>query len=319
MQDKLVSIITPCYNTGHILHRLFDSILLQDYPAIEVIAVNDGSSDNTEEVINNYKNKFEEKGYLLRYIFQENQGQSAAINCALKFVNGTYLCWPDSDDFYKSSNAISTFIHTFDNLDDSYGVVRCIPTFVDENTLCEIRTLVITEEFLKPDQFDNCINSRNFIWIPGNYMLKMSVFDKVVKNREIFHEKNAGQNFQILLPILYFYKCKTLTDSLFCVLERALSHSRGQYQTFEKQHEKFHAYDNTVVSTLNAIQQMPEDEREHYIQNLKKQKIIRDFVLAIQFHKRDVAIVCYRQICQAKLKVSFRLIIKYWLLFFFNC
>ena len=68
----LVSIVTPCYNTGAILHRLFDSILSQDYPSIEMYAINDGSSDNTEDVIKSYIPKFETKGYKLECINQPN-------------------------------------------------------------------------------------------------------------------------------------------------------------------------------------------------------------------------------------------------------
>ena len=49
--NELVSIITPCYNSGGFLHRLLDSILIQNYPFIEMYAVDDGSIDNTKEVI----------------------------------------------------------------------------------------------------------------------------------------------------------------------------------------------------------------------------------------------------------------------------
>ena len=51
MQKDLVSIITPCYNAGDIIHRLLDSILNQDFPLIEMLVVDDGSTDNSKEVI----------------------------------------------------------------------------------------------------------------------------------------------------------------------------------------------------------------------------------------------------------------------------
>ena len=54
MEKNLISIITPCYNTGNLLSRLLDSILMQDYPSVEMYAIDDGSSDNTAEVIKNY-------------------------------------------------------------------------------------------------------------------------------------------------------------------------------------------------------------------------------------------------------------------------
>ena len=54
MQKGLVSIITPCYNTGKIIHRLLDSILEQDYPFIEMLVVDDGSTDNSKQIAEEY-------------------------------------------------------------------------------------------------------------------------------------------------------------------------------------------------------------------------------------------------------------------------
>lgn len=62
IKQGLVSIITPCYNGEKLIHRLLDSILSQDYPSIEMIIVDDGSKDKTHDVIENYINKFKQKG-----------------------------------------------------------------------------------------------------------------------------------------------------------------------------------------------------------------------------------------------------------------
>ena len=61
MKYPLVSVITPCYNGEKYLDRYFKSILDQTYPNIELIFVNDGSNDKTEEIALSYKNKLEEK------------------------------------------------------------------------------------------------------------------------------------------------------------------------------------------------------------------------------------------------------------------
>lgn len=63
MQKGLVSIITPCYNTGGVIHRLLDSVLEQDYPSISMLVIDDGSADNSKEVILSYIPLFEKKGY----------------------------------------------------------------------------------------------------------------------------------------------------------------------------------------------------------------------------------------------------------------
>lgn len=55
---KLVSILTPCYNGARVIHRLLDSVLQQDYPYVEMIIVDDGSIDDSKNIINSYQDKF---------------------------------------------------------------------------------------------------------------------------------------------------------------------------------------------------------------------------------------------------------------------
>lgn len=62
MTKGLVSVITPCYNGGMLIHRLLDSILKQDYSMIEMYVVDDGSKDNTRSVIESYIDCFADKG-----------------------------------------------------------------------------------------------------------------------------------------------------------------------------------------------------------------------------------------------------------------
>lgn len=98
MNRPLVSILTPCYNGESFLKRYFESILNQTYSNLELIFINDGSIDRTEEIALSYRSQLEEKG--IRYIYerQENAGQAAALNRGLKLFTGEYLTWPDSDD-----------------------------------------------------------------------------------------------------------------------------------------------------------------------------------------------------------------------------
>ena len=113
MNDKefsLVSLITPCYNGEKHIGRLLNSILEQTYPNIEHYVIDDGSTDNTADVIKSYIEKYEAKGYSLTYVFQNNSGQSVAINNGLKLIKGEYLLWPDSDDYYSCIDSISILI-----------------------------------------------------------------------------------------------------------------------------------------------------------------------------------------------------------------
>ena len=273
MQKGLVSIITPCYNTGKIIHRLLDSILEQDYPFIEMLVVDDGSTDNSKKVILSYISIFEKRGYSLEYYYQSNQGQSAAINNALKWVKGEFLAWPDSDDFYNRPDAISSFVNKFNELDDEYGAVRCFPTYIDERKMTgRVRTDGVD---LGDDQFYNCLYSQKFMWGAGNYMIKSCALDKVNPSRKIYVSKDAGQNWQIFLPLLFSFKCYTLANSYFCVLERSESHSRGQYKSYNQEISKISSYENTILYTLDRINDLCDSEKER-LKEIIRVKYLRE-------------------------------------------
>ena len=92
MPDPLVSIIVPCYNAGPWLAATLESALAQTWPRIEIIAVNDGSADNTLAVAS----QFAPRG--VKIIDQSNQGASAARNHGLRLANGEYVQFLDADD-----------------------------------------------------------------------------------------------------------------------------------------------------------------------------------------------------------------------------
>lgn len=89
-----VSVILPIYNVAPYLDEAFQSLLSQTLTDFEIIAVNDGSTDNSQEVIDRYT----ESDQRIMALRQENQGQSAARNLALKHASGDYIYMMDSDD-----------------------------------------------------------------------------------------------------------------------------------------------------------------------------------------------------------------------------
>lgn len=95
MEPK-ISIIIPVYNAENYLHRCFDSILANNYKNLEIIPVNDGSKDNSQIVIDEYKNKYPDIFYP---ILQENQGIGMTRNNALEKATGEYIMFIDNDDF----------------------------------------------------------------------------------------------------------------------------------------------------------------------------------------------------------------------------
>ncbi len=89
--DKLVSVIIPTYNRAHVLARALDSVLAQDYSPLEVIVVNDGSTDTTQDFLARYQG-------LIRVLTQPNAGVSAARNLGIRNSRGRFIALLDSDD-----------------------------------------------------------------------------------------------------------------------------------------------------------------------------------------------------------------------------
>lgn len=90
--NTLISIIIPCFNHATYLKKAIDSVLQQSHKNVEIIVVDDESSDNTKEVAESY-------GAPVKYIFKENGGLSAARNTGLEYINGNYVVFLDADDW----------------------------------------------------------------------------------------------------------------------------------------------------------------------------------------------------------------------------
>lgn len=113
MQEKKVSVIVPAYNCEKFIKQCIDSILDQLYPNIEIIVINDGSTDNTANLLNSYRDK-------IFLINQQNCGVSKARNAGIEVSTGDYIMFVDSDDWIEN-NMISTMI----KYADYDTIVRC--------------------------------------------------------------------------------------------------------------------------------------------------------------------------------------------------
>ena len=93
----ILSVIVPVYNTEKYLEKSIKSIIKSKFKDLEIIIVNDGSTDNSEEII---KEIIEEnKDFKIKYLKKENGGLSDARNYAIPYANGKYISFVDSDDY----------------------------------------------------------------------------------------------------------------------------------------------------------------------------------------------------------------------------
>ena len=94
MDKSLVSIIIPVYNSEMYIKKCLNSVVSQTYKKLEIILVDDGSTDNSSQICDNYA----DNDNRIKVIHQSNGGQASARNNAIKFANGDYILYVDSDD-----------------------------------------------------------------------------------------------------------------------------------------------------------------------------------------------------------------------------
>lgn len=99
MQEDLISIIVPAYNAESFLQRAVQSIMVQTYQNLEVLVINDGSTDNTELIVK----ILADKDSRVKLISKENGGVSSARNLALDHAKGKYVAFVDADDWVEPS------------------------------------------------------------------------------------------------------------------------------------------------------------------------------------------------------------------------
>jgi len=109
MADTLISILINNYNYAQFLREAIDSTLCQSYPHVEVIVVDDGSTDGSRDLISSYGSK-------LTAVFKKNGGQASAFNAGVAASRGDILCFLDSDDYFHP-NKIARIAEVYRNLD----------------------------------------------------------------------------------------------------------------------------------------------------------------------------------------------------------
>lgn len=126
--NPLVSIVIPVYNGSNYMREAIDSALAQTYPNLEIIVVNDGSSDGgeTERIALSYGDK-------IRYIHKPNGGVSSALNVGIQAMNGEYLSWLSHDDVYTPTK-VESQIRLLEELTDPRAIAFCSTQQIDRDS-----------------------------------------------------------------------------------------------------------------------------------------------------------------------------------------
>ena len=143
MKMSLISVMMPTYNNAKYIKQAIESIYAQNYDNIEIIVVDDGSTDNTKGIVQQYKD--------IKYFYIEHKGISVARNTALEKSKGEYIAFLDSDDYWLP-NKLNTQMQYFKDHPDCEIVFTKYENFFEDEKLKTNKRAMhekMMEKFLK--------------------------------------------------------------------------------------------------------------------------------------------------------------------------
>lgn len=238
MVDCKVSILMACFNGAKFIKRSFESILSQTWPNIELVFVDDGSTDDSYMVAESYRDAFHARKYDLQIIRQDNQGACAAIVNAANAATGKYLQLLDVDDYIMPESCLLQAKYLENN--PQCNVVRTNGYVVEENNLEDTSRLLVGANEPKEERniFLDLVTGHTNNWA-GAYMVRAQRHHEFYSSHELPISR-YGQNLQFLLPQTIDSVTGFIDKPLFKYIRHAGSHS---YQiSYEKQMENHKGY-----------------------------------------------------------------------------
>lgn len=221
--DILISVIIPVYNVESYLNRCIDSVLSQDYKNIEVLLIDDGSTDNSSKICD----KYVLKDNRIKVLHKENRGPSEARNTGINNAKGDYLIFLDSDDFW-CENFLSMCIGKI-KIDKEYysiiigsaqkyymdnGKYEYISKHFDDNNIDGKNGIETLKYILKQDI--------DYEWYSWRYLIKS---DLIIKNLvEFSAEISYAEDVEFMQKIFIMAEKVAYID---CVFINYLFHRSG--------------------------------------------------------------------------------------------
>ena len=288
---KKISVIIPVYNTEKYLRRCFDSVINQTYPNMEMVVINDGSKDNSEKIINEYRNEYPE---IISYYSKENTGVADTRNFGIEKAKGDYIMFLDSDDYIDEA--------LFNHLE----------TYVNQNIdLIKFKLQRVTRdgkliEFVPGETFENTSGQEGFNKLYGTdvlldspcvYLIKKDIF---IKNNLKFKVGTEHEDFGLMPFVIVLAKTMVSVNFYgyyYVQSDNSITRNEDYSKTFKKAYDALAHYDNAIehlkkldlneitkqnvkIYYTNAIilktKELQPADQEKYIQEIKKRKMTKN-------------------------------------------
>lgn len=288
---KKLSIIIPVYNTEKHLKKCFDSIVNQNNSEIEVIVVNDGSTDNSEVIIKEYTNKYKD---VFTYYKKGNTGVADTRNFGIEKATGEYIMFLDSDDYIdkKLYDNIKKYI------DEDIELIKYKMQRIDENDkIIEIVQGATFEKVTGEEGFNKLYGTDVLLDSPCVYVIKKDIF---IRNNLKFKVGTEHEDFGLIPFVIVLAKSMVSTNFYgyyYVQSQGSLMRNENYQKTIKRIYDALGHYENAkeysqkinvskltqeniMIYYTNAVilkaRDLKEEERKKYIEELKKRKVFKN-------------------------------------------
>ena len=286
-----ISVIVPVYNVEKYLYKCLDSIINQTYKDLEIIVVNDGSTDASQIIIDKYKQMYPN---IIRCFTRQNGGLSDARNFGIQQAKGTYLAFIDGDDyidlelFNQLQNEIASEIDLIKfklvKVNAQHKEIEKIdgPVFTSKNGEDAFNTLVFKEKLLEPaciylykkdlllkNKFQYAKNKYHedfgltpLIIVTANTVSSKDVYGYyyVQTDNSITRNTDYNKAYKRAKDLLFHYD-NMLNQNIITSLKKETVSNLKQY------------YTNAILSVVKSLHK---DDKSKYVLEIKKRKIIKN-------------------------------------------
>ena len=309
MEEKmkpLVTVVIPVYNHERFVAESIQSVIDQDYGNIELLIINDGSKDNSHEVIIGFEEKCKSRFKRFEYRNRGNKGLSATLNEMVEWAKGKYFSAIASDDIL-AVDKISLLTEKLENLDESYAVAFGDAIFIDDNSN-EVYINYITGEYVTKEKgsksfLDYFTRKRDFNYkdekdfgsfktlLEGNYLPAMSAVIKLEQIKEVdaWTSGNTIEDWEMWLKLSKKYK--------FAYVDKSVALYRWHENNSSKLLGKKLYYDAMKLLKENKEYALKNGYRDRYYKILVTQVIglrhydYRDFFINLITNFKDISFI----------------------------
>ena len=288
---KKLSIIVPVYNTEKHLKKCFDSIINQNNSEIEVVVINDGSTDNSEVIIKEYTEQYKD---VFKYYKKDNSGVADTRNFGIEKATGEYIMFLDSDDYIdkKLYDNIKKYI------DENVELIKYKMQRVDENDkILEIVPGATFDKITGEEGFNKLYGTDVLLDSPCVYVIKKDIFtrDNLKFKVGTEHEDFGLIPFVIVLAKSmvstnfygYYYvqsKGSLMRNENYQKTIKRVYDALGHYDNAKEYSQNINiskvTHDNIMIYYTNAVilkaRDLKEEERKKYLEELKKRKVFKN-------------------------------------------